>query len=571
MFRSIVPWCVAVVVMASASGVQAQSTSPSESGEGRRERGRDSQPGGGGRDGGRGREGGRGLLSEANTFKTDVPSHPFNIILVRPTSTSITASVASNVGAVGYVEWAVVPEGQTPGSVKDFPARTPERAMVAGEPASFELDGLKADTRYAYRWRSRAAGESGGTFETGPVSSFITPQAPGDASSRPRDFSFTIIADSHLDPAMTPAVYEQALRNALADGPAFHMDLGDTFMTDKRGRNFRESWSQYVAQRYYFGILCHAAPLFMVLGNHDGEAGYAARGEGNVASWSYDNRTKLFPPPEIGAGPQAMYTGRTSLEDGRGGMYYEFTWGDAQIIVLDPFWFTTERPRGGGGGGSAARGGTPDADVVNTDDNWARTLGKAQYDWLARTLETSKAKYTFVFIHHLVGGLGRANRGGVESSVFFEWGGRNADGSPGFAERRPGWAMPIHDLLAKHHVSAVFHGHDHLYVRSERDGVVYQCVPQPGNLRGNTRSAETYGYKSGTILGSPGHLRVQVAADKATVAFIRSALPEQQGEDRGRGNRGRQEGAGQANGAVVHAYDILPSNGAPRGGKETRP
>ena len=28
----------------------------------------------------------------------------------------------------------------------------------------------------------------------------------------------------------------------------------------------------------------------------------------------------------------------------------------------------------------------------------------------------------------------------------------------------------------KHRVAAVFHGHDHLYARQERDGVVYQAT-----------------------------------------------------------------------------------------------
>ena len=47
----------------------------------------------------------------------------------------------------------------------------------------------------------------------------------------------------------------------------------------------------------------------------------------------------------------------------------------------------------------------------------------------------------------LVGGMGGAeSRGGVESVPFFEWGGKNADGSDGFAEHRPGWPMPISGL-----------------------------------------------------------------------------------------------------------------------------
>ncbi len=82
--------------------------------------------------------------------------------------------------------------------------------------------------------------------------------------------------------------------------------------------------------------------------------------------------------------------------------------------------------------------------------------------------------------------------------------------------------MPIHDLLVKRGVGAVFYGHDHLYVHGQRDGIHYQCVPQPGNPAGNTRSAAEYGYASGTILGSPGHVRVRVAPTGAKVEFVRT-------------------------------------------------
>ena len=58
------------------------------------------------------------------------------------------------------------------------------------------------------------------------------------------------------------------------------------------------------------------------------------------------------------------------------------------------------------------------------------------------------------------------------------------------------------------------HQHRVIARRSERDGVVYQCVPQPGNVAGGTRSAAEYGYNSGTIFGSPGYLRVRVTAEK---------------------------------------------------------
>ena len=502
---------------------------------------------------------GRGLLAEMTAFKTEVPAHTFDIVLVRPTRDSMTVSVVcyEKDACEGYVEY-----GRDDSAHLDRCATQP---LPTGETVLFTLEHLSPDTAYVYRFKHRriparnAPGEKpepreAGAFSSSEYYTFHTPRPAGAT------FSFTIQADSHLDANVTPEVYLQTLANALADKPDFHIDLGDTFMTDKRGKDFKDTLPQYVAQRYYFGRLCHSAPLFMVLGNHDGEVGYANDGPNSMGSWSFKQRTKYFPAPQIednvdGNDPvEKMYSGRTAFTKGQGANYYAFTWGDVQFIVLDPFWFTTANPRGGGGGPGGGRD-KREADVAATDENWARTLGKDQYDWLTRTLETSNSKYKFVCIHHLVGGLGKADRGGMESSVFFEWGGKNADGSDGFAEHRPGWAMPIHDLFVKHHVSAVFHGHDHLYVRGERDGLVYQCVPQPGNVAGGTRSAAEYGYKSGTILGSPGYLRVRVEAEKTTVEFIRSAVANAE-----EGRRADRRDA-ELNGTVMHQYRIAPVTG----------
>ena len=67
--------------------------------------------------------------------------------------------------------------------------------------------------------------------------------------------------------------------------------------------------------------------------------------------------------------------------------YYSFTWGSAQIIVLDPYWYTDPKPTG-----------------TAQTDCWGWTLGDAQYHWLEQVLATSTSQYKLVFIHHLVGG-----------------------------------------------------------------------------------------------------------------------------------------------------------------------
>ena len=479
--------------------------------------------GGGGQGGGE-QGGGGGLLSRMTAFHTDVPAHDFDIVLLRPTRDAITASVVVATDRLAAIEFAREGDAQR--------RTTDKQQLKAGTTASFALDALAPDAAYTYRlvWWPAAGTEPTRSDEL----RFHTPRPSGSS------FTFDIQADSHLDANMDPKVYEQTLRNVRADKPDFFVDLGDTFMTDKRGQDYERALPQYDAQRYYFGIACDTAPLFMVLGNHDGEKGdeNGAQGRG-MGEWSYKQRTARFPAPVIDG---KMFTGATAMKDGHGANYYAFEWGDALCVVLDPFWFATERMRGGGGGGGA--GGGPDVKQLEPQDaSWSRTLGRAQYDWLADTLAKSKAKRKFVFIHHLVGGIGGpAARGGVESAPFFEWGGKNANGSDGFAEHRPSWPMPIHQLLVKHGVSAVFHGHDHLYVHSSKDGVVYQCVPQPGNAAGGTRSAEEYGYASGTILGSPGYLRVKVDADGAAkIQFVRSALD---GNTRDK------------NGTVIDSYEI---------------
>lgn len=475
----------------------------------------------------------RSLIDRMTEFKTEVPAHDLDIVLAQPGATTMTASVmrAAEGDIEASIEWNKGTD-ISPALAK----KTSLQTVHHNQPVSFALTDLTPGTTHAYRVRWRTLAEKPAkpaTWQYTPVATFRTQPKPATP------FTFTIIADSHLDANVTPAAYEQTLANIRADKPDLHIDLGDTFMVDKR-RTHTDAYPQYLAQRHYFSLT--GAPVLMVLGNHDGEAGHAMSGPNSIAAWSYAQRTMFFPPPNPTT-KHTIFTGRTDMQPSGAANYYECTWGDAQFIVLDPFWFTMSRPRGGPGAG----------DTANTDDNWARTLGKEQYDWLTRTLETSTSKYIFVFTHHLVGGLGKATRGGVEASTFFEWGGHNADGSDGFAQRRKDWKLPIHDLLTKYKVSAVFHGHDHLYVRNQRDGLIYQCVPQPGNIAGGTRSAAEYGYTAGDIAGSPGHIRVRITADTAAVEFIRSAVA-----DAPRRKNADADARDQANGTIVESYTIAP-------------
>ena len=422
-----------------------------------------------------------------HVLTADVPEHPLDAILGRPTDHSVTLSLLAYEPLRATVRLA------------DAQVRSVD--LRAGEPVEVMLDSLQADARYRYGVLAEGAAE--------PLieGAFHTQRPPG------AEFTFAIQADSHLDPNTSPERYELTLANALADEPDFLVDLGDTFMTGKYPAP-EDALPQYLAQRWYFGLICRSAPLMFVIGNHDGE-------EGGRDLTGLRMRTRYFPNPL----PDGFYTGNEEpVESIRlPGNYYAWEWGDALFMVLDPYANTHRR---------------------SGEDNWRRTLGETQYRWLRETLEASHARHRFVFVHHLLGGPDADGRGGIEAAPYFEWGGSNADGSDGFAENRPGWEEPIHDLLVRTGVSAVFHGHDHFFARQELDGIAYQLLPQPAHRKfGATGNAEAYGYMAGEIVDGSGYLRVHVAPDATTVEFVRSWLPA---EERG----------GRSNREVAFAYTI---------------
>jgi hypothetical protein len=445
--------------------------------------------------------------SATQNLPYEVPSHPIDMILGRPTDSSITVSILAYQDAEGYLEY---------GPASDvFSIQTQLTPFGADQPVEILVAGLQANTAYTYRVRYRSS--SMGDFTATDQGTFSTQRAAGST------FTFTIQADSHLDSNSSLQVYEQTLANQLADQPDFVIDLGDTFMTDKF-RPYTDAQLQYLAQRYYFSMISQDAPLFLVLGNHDGE-GTPNDSSTEIPFWSTQMRMKYFPNPI----PNDFYTGNSTIDPTLGTVrdgFYAWNWGDALFMTLDPYWYTTDKPK-------------PD----EVGDNWFWTLGKGQYEWLKTTLETSQAKFKFVFIHHLVGGAEGA-RGGIEYASLYEWGGYNTDGYYGFDEQRPGWGVPIHQLLVANNVSAVFHGHDHVFVQQELDGIIYQEVPQPSSADNNkTGLATDYGYVNGVILGSSGHLRVTVAPQEVTVDYVRAYLPQ-------------DDTAIQHNGTVDYSYTI---------------
>jgi hypothetical protein len=326
------------------------------------------------------------------------------------------------------------------------------------------LTKLSAGAKVFYRLRYAKAGSS--TYLAKAASTFTLPSAFNSSV-------FAVQADPHMDENSSADVYNGTLTQIVKSAPAFLVDLGDIFMVDKLAdKSEANIRARYELMKGYYSKL-GSIPLKIVLGNHDGELGYSSF---NTKKY----RAEYFPEQ----------TSELS--------YFSFKGPDQLHICLDPFTYTTSSPKA---------------------DGWQWSLGKTQYDWLKSTLEKSTEKHKFVYIHHLLVGDAQS-RGGVEIAKRNEWGGANSDGTPGFEKNRPGWYKPVHDLLVDHKVSFVFKGHDHLYVKQELDGIVYQTLPQPSHP-GDKVDPTQYGYLSGKTVGGSGFLKVSTSGSTAKVEFVK--------------------------------------------------
>jgi UDP-2,3-diacylglucosamine pyrophosphatase LpxH len=382
---------------------------------------------------------------------------PVTSKLVRTSATSVSINVTSTSAGKAYIEYGYAKTKYT--------GKTATLNLIKAAATTFTIDGLKAETKFYYRVRYALGTKT--TFSALAQASATTPKAS-------EEYIFAVQADPHMDQASSESVYSSTISQIVKANPAFLMDLGDIFMTDKlQDKSDASIRQRYTYMKSFYDKL-NGIPLYFTLGNHDGELGYS---KFNTKSY----RKEYFPEQ----------TGDLA--------YYSFTSPGALHIVLDIFTYTTSSPK---------------------DDGWQWTLGKTQYDWLKSTLENSTAQHKFVYVHHLLYGNAQS-RGGVEIAKFNEWGGKNRDGSEGFAANRPGWAKPVHQLLVENGVDFVLKGHDHLYVKQELDGIIYQTLPQPSHPGDKVNSAAEYGYLSGKVVGGSGFLKLTTNSNSIKVDFIK--------------------------------------------------
>ena len=397
-----------------------------------------------------------GLVSVLTSREVLAATPVIKISIAKRSTTEITFSVEATETVKCYLEY-----GYAKDSLKNKSAIL---SISKKSPKKIVVSALTPGTVLFYRVRYLTSKSK--SYLATQISSIKTDQVLSTNT-------FAVQADPHMDQNSSAEVYLGTLKEVVKAAPAFLMDLGDIFMVDKlqdkSEKNIRE---RFELMKGYYGNLGNV-PLKITLGNHDGELGYSKFNTKNY-------RKEYFPEQ----------TGELA--------YYSFE-GPGQLhIVLDPFTYTTENPK---------------------DDGWQWTLGKVQYDWLVKTLQASTAPHKFIYIHHLLVGNAQS-RGGVEIAHLNEWGGKSNDGSYGFDQYRPGWGKPIHTLLVENKVGFVFKGHDHLYVKQELDGIIYQTVPQPSHP-GDKLDVKQYGYLSGKGVGGSGFIKVRTEGAAAYVDFVK--------------------------------------------------
>lgn len=438
-----------------------------------------------------------------------------SVVLGRPTESSVTANVLSSSAKEAYIEY-----GPRPGQ---YSRKTAVVTLAANVPVELLLDSLAPDATGYYRLRHRVPGAA--DYAAEPEQSVHTQRRPGSA------FTFEVQGDSHPErrQQFDPALYAQTLSHVAADKPDFYLTMGDDFSVDTLHEINKATVSQrYETQRPFLALVGQSAPLFLVNGNHEQAA--AANLDGtpdNVAVWAQNARNRYFPQPA----PDRFYTGNGTPVEHIGLLrnYFAWTWGDALFVVIDPYWHTegvVDNPFGDG---------KPKA---KRPDRWTITLGDAQYRWLAQTLSASKAKFKFVFAHHVLG----TGRGGIEQATLYEWGGKSQSGVDEFRSRRPTWELPVHQLMAKNGVTIFFQGHDHVFARQELDGVIYQTLPEPADPNYAWYFRDIY--RMAEIHPNSGRVRVSVAPEKVSVEYVRSWLPG-------------DVPAGQTDNSVAHAYKVM--------------
>ena len=214
-----------------------------------------------------------------------------NIILSRPTRTSVVISCWCAAGSTVYVDYW---ERAKPEPVNSLSAPCGAASLV------LEATGLSPGTKYSYVATVEGKSTAAHAFATA-----------GDD-----DVAFTVSGDAHLySSAANRDVFGTMAAKVAASEPDFHVQLGCSWMLDKYAdwEGTKEDVFAFVrGTRYWYGALGADTALYNAQGPHSGEnfedysGCFYGEGLSNAslayrAQWSVAARLESYPAPEAGA------------------------------------------------------------------------------------------------------------------------------------------------------------------------------------------------------------------------------------------------------------------------------
>jgi hypothetical protein len=224
----------------------------------------------------------------------------------RPSPGGFRVIFETDLPAEAYVEYRRHTEG------------TPEPWLATGITSGgtvFGLDvsGLSAGTSYDYRVRYRPRGASL-SYQTSPPGK--VPTAPVDGSSA--QMGFAVWGDSRPPGGDTvqPQIFSQLLGMMAADGPVFHVAVGDNVDAEGAAPFSQDrAFALYGGWRDAYDVVGGYGYMFFGIGNHDGEGLWEP-----LRSTATLARLRATAQPVNGDSAQR---------------YYSWRWGDALFVMLD--------------------------------------------------------------------------------------------------------------------------------------------------------------------------------------------------------------------------------------------
>lgn len=402
---------------------------------------------------------------------------------------------------------------------------------AAGSTDSFEITGFQPDSdlflQFAYRLPNEAQ------WKQRPVRKIRTARAPGST------FKMAIMADTHTHATLNKKGAAESARQTaaavIADAPDFLVFIGDeASMIHDIYRNrevtdedAQRTWMQW---RQLYADLLSTVPSCLVLGNHEGEAGYyqhymQQRGPLYLQRMATIARKQhlLNPLPTTypeGGENEGWVGDQKSLATGGADQgncsplqnYFAWTWGDALFVVLDVHRYTN-----------------PGNHSPHAPEEW--TLGKVQFDWFEKVLAASKAKWKVVLCHHLVGGWHYDGSGRSQRTDYYY-------GRGGGKYARVGEQAKVNELMKKHGARFFLYGHDHIFTHQPADGIDFVCCGRPSYLNPEWYPrpgfVEAYGENKGDphgFLAALGYTRLTISPSEVKLDYIRTAPDPGGGEN----------------------------------------